>query len=62
LGWVHFVQAHSAWRARKARALGLKSKPWVKTTLAPGSKVVMDYYETGDLEGVLKNQRAKEVL
>ncbi|HUR29263.1 MAG TPA: aconitate hydratase AcnA, partial [Planctomycetota bacterium] len=29
--------------ARKARALGLKSKPWVKTSLAPGSKVVTDY-------------------
>ncbi len=24
--------------------------------------IVMDYYETGDLEGVLKNQRAKQVL
>ncbi|MBP7252927.1 MAG: aconitate hydratase AcnA [Alphaproteobacteria bacterium] len=29
--------------ARKARALGLKSKPWVKTSLAPGSQVVTDY-------------------
>jgi len=29
--------------ARKARALGLKTKPWVKTSLAPGSKVVTDY-------------------
>ena len=29
--------------ARKARALGLKSQPWVKTSLAPGSKVVTDY-------------------
>ncbi|MEO5533726.1 MAG: aconitate hydratase AcnA [Pseudolysinimonas sp.] len=30
--------------ARNAVAKGLKSKPWVKTTLAPGSKVVTDYY------------------
>jgi aconitate hydratase A / 2-methylisocitrate dehydratase len=29
--------------ARKARALGLDRKPWVKTSLAPGSKVVTDY-------------------
>ncbi len=37
--------------ARKARALGLKVKPWVKTSLAPGSKVVTGYLEkTGLLE------------
>jgi aconitate hydratase len=29
--------------AKKARALGLNSKPWVKTSLAPGSKVVNEY-------------------
>ena len=29
--------------ARKARARGLKAKPWVKTSLAPGSQVVTDY-------------------
>jgi aconitate hydratase len=29
--------------ARKAHALGLKPKPWVKTSLAPGSQVVTDY-------------------
>ncbi len=29
--------------ARKARALGLNAKPWVKTSLAPGSQVVTDY-------------------
>jgi aconitate hydratase len=29
--------------AKKARALGLQSKPWVKTALSPGSKVVTDY-------------------
>ncbi|MGK0337440.1 MAG: aconitate hydratase, partial [Candidatus Azotimanducaceae bacterium] len=42
--------------ARKARQLGLATKPWVKTSLAPGSKVVTDYLiEAGlmeDLEGL----------
>jgi aconitate hydratase len=31
--------------ARNAVARGLRSKPWVKTSLAPGSRVVMDYYD-----------------
>ena len=35
--------------ARKARALGLKPKPWVKTSLAPGSKVVTEYYNKAKL-------------
>lgn len=35
--------------ARKAREHGLKTKPWVKTSLAPGSKVVTDYLEKADL-------------
>jgi len=35
--------------ARKARALGLTRKPWVKTSLAPGSKVVTDYLRAGGL-------------
>jgi aconitate hydratase A / 2-methylisocitrate dehydratase len=35
--------------ARKARALGLTSKPWVKTSLAPGSKVVTEYYNKANL-------------
>ena len=35
--------------ARNAAAKGLTSKPWVKTTLAPGSKVVTDYYEKAGL-------------
>ena len=35
--------------ARKARALGLDRKPWVKTSLAPGSKVVTDYLEASGL-------------
>ncbi|MEZ6317569.1 MAG: aconitate hydratase AcnA [Phycisphaerales bacterium] len=42
--------------ARKAHKLGLKRKPWVKTSLAPGSKVVTEYYEkaqlTADLEAL----------
>jgi aconitate hydratase len=35
--------------ARKAVERGLQAKPWVKTSLAPGSKVVMDYYERAGL-------------
>ncbi len=35
--------------ARKARALGLKPKPWVKTSLAPGSQVVTDYLNKAGL-------------
>jgi aconitate hydratase len=35
--------------ARKARALGLKRQPWVKTSLAPGSTVVTAYYDKGGL-------------
>jgi aconitate hydratase len=35
--------------ARKAVAKGLKSKPWVKTSLAPGSKVVTEYYNKAGL-------------
>ncbi len=41
--------------ARNARQKGLKSKPWVKTTLAPGSKVVTDYYEKAGLMDDLEN-------
>ncbi len=40
--------------ARNAAARGLTSKPWVKTTLAPGSKVVTDYYEKAGLMGDLE--------
>ncbi len=36
--------------ARKARAYGLQAKPWVKTSLAPGSKVVTDYLENAGLQ------------
>ncbi len=35
--------------ARKARALGLTRKPWVKTSLAPGSRVVTDYLDAAEL-------------
>jgi len=35
--------------AKKAVEKGLRSKPWVKTTLAPGSQVVTDYYEKAGL-------------
>ncbi|HKG49673.1 MAG TPA: aconitate hydratase [Actinomycetales bacterium] len=35
--------------AKKAVERGLATKPWVKTSLAPGSKVVMDYYEKAGL-------------
>ncbi|MBV7410148.1 aconitate hydratase AcnA [Maritimibacter sp. DP1N21-5] len=36
--------------ARKARALGLDRKPWVKTSLAPGSQVVTEYLEAAGLQ------------
>ena len=36
--------------AKKAFQLGLKSKPWVKTSLAPGSKVVTDYLRKSGLQ------------
>jgi aconitase A len=41
--------------ARKARERGLKSKPWVKTSLAPGSRVVTDYFTKA---GVLEDLEA----
>ncbi|MFQ5766085.1 MAG: aconitate hydratase AcnA, partial [Rhodospirillales bacterium] len=39
--------------ARNAVARGLKTKPWVKTSLAPGSQVVADYLEKAKLQGDL---------
>jgi aconitate hydratase len=39
--------------ARNARARGLTSRPWVKTSLAPGSRVVTDYLEKAGLLGEL---------
>lgn len=41
--------------AKKAFELGLKSKPWVKTSLAPGSKVVTDYLVESGLQEYLDN-------
>ncbi len=43
------VMIGAALLAKNAVEKGLKSKPWVKTTLAPGSKVVTDYYDRADL-------------
>jgi aconitate hydratase len=43
------VMVGAALLAKKAVDAGLARKPWVKTTLAPGSKVVMDYYERSGL-------------
>nr|WP_233160539.1 aconitate hydratase [Actinophytocola xanthii] len=43
------VMIGAALLAKKAVEKGLSRKPWVKTTLAPGSKVVMDYYERAGL-------------
>jgi aconitate hydratase len=43
------VMVGAALLARNAVEAGLERKPWVKTTLAPGSKVVMDYYERAQL-------------
>ncbi|HEX6447884.1 MAG TPA: aconitate hydratase AcnA [Trebonia sp.] len=44
-----YVMVGAALLAKKAVERGLSRKPWVKTTLAPGSKVVMDYYERAGL-------------
>ncbi|MBL8651163.1 MAG: aconitate hydratase AcnA [Sphingopyxis sp.] len=41
--------------AKKADAFGLKPKPWVKTSLAPGSQVVTDYLEKAGLQAHLDN-------
>ncbi|MQA77427.1 MAG: aconitate hydratase AcnA [Streptosporangiales bacterium] len=43
------VMVSAALIAKKAVEYGLSRKPWVKTTLAPGSKVVMDYYDRAGL-------------
>ena len=40
--------------AKKAVERGLEVQPWVKTSLAPGSKVVMDYYREAGLLGPLE--------
>ena len=43
------VMIGAALLAKNAVEKGLERKPWVKTTLAPGSKVVSDYYEKANL-------------
>src|SRR6266487_2565059 len=48
------VMIGAALLARKAVEAGLQRKPWVKTTLAPGSKVVMDYYDRAGLTPYLE--------
>ncbi|GAB7047150.1 aconitate hydratase AcnA [Catenuloplanes indicus] len=48
------VMIGAALLAKKAVERGLTRKPWVKTTLAPGSKVVMDYYERSGLTPYLE--------
>ncbi len=51
-----YVMVAAGLVARKARALGLRPKPWVKTSLAPGSQVVTDYLDganlTADLDAI----------
>jgi len=48
------VMIGAALLAKKAVEKGLKSKPWVKTTLAPGSKVVTDYYDRAGLTSYMQ--------
>jgi aconitate hydratase len=48
------VMIGAALLAKNAVERGLSTKPWVKTTLAPGSKVVMDYYEKAELTPYLE--------
>jgi len=45
-----FVMIGAGLVARKARQLGLTRKPWVKTSLAPGSQVVSEYLEAANLQ------------
>src|SRR4051794_24706046 len=49
-----FVMVRAGLLARNAVERGLQSKPWVKTSLAPGSKVVMDYYDKAGLPPYLE--------
>jgi aconitate hydratase len=48
------VMIGAALLARHAVERGLQSRPWVKTSLAPGSRVVMDYYERAGLTPYLE--------
>ena len=47
------VMIGAALLAQKAEQRGLKVKPWVKTSLAPGSQIVTDYYNKSGLQSVL---------
>lgn len=47
------VMVGAALLAKKAVERGLRPKPWVKTSLAPGSKVVMDYFARAGLVSYL---------
>ena len=49
-----YVMVGAALVAKKAVEKGLERKPWVKTTLAPGSKVVTDYYDRAGLTPYLE--------
>ena len=49
-----YVMVGAALLAKNAVEKGLSRKPWVKTTLAPGSKVVMDYYDRAGLTPYLE--------
>jgi aconitate hydratase len=51
------VMLAAALLAKKAVERGLESKPWVKTSLAPGSQVVMDYYDRAGLTPYLEKLR-----
>ncbi|MEE2773430.1 MAG: aconitate hydratase AcnA [Pseudomonadota bacterium] len=48
-----YVMISAGLLARKARELGLSQKPWVKTSLAPGSQVVTDYLKKSGLQNDL---------
>jgi aconitate hydratase len=48
-----YVMVAAGLVARKARALGLTPKPWVKTSLAPGSQVVTEYLDSAGLSADL---------
>ena len=52
-----YVMVGAGLVAKKAAELGLETKPWVKTSLAPGSKVVTDYLEKSGLIGYLERLR-----
>ena len=51
------VMVAAALLAKNALEKGIRSKPWVKTSLAPGSKVVMEYLEKANLVDALAQQR-----